>query len=594
MSDARASGGPSSASPSGRAATAGDAPAIIAAAAGLRGRVRALVGWRRRGTALLAGALSVLALAPFHLWPVLALTLPVLVWLIDADGAGPTMATLDDGRGVSRPRSPRALVAAAGAGWWFGFGYFLAGLFWVGEAFLVEAELFAWLLPFAVTLLPAGLALFHAAAAAIARRFWIMDAGRVVTLAATLTAAEWLRGHILTGFPWNVLGYALTMPLPLMQTARWLGIYGLTFVTVVLLALPLVAIASAATAPCRRRALAPALLTPVALATMVALGLLALGDTGTVPGVKLRLVQPSVPQREKWQRDKQGAIFQDHLTLSRTGPAGAQDDAAGITHVIWPEAAMPFLPLETPEALEAIGAMLPAGATLLTGALRVERPDGAAASGTVPAHSRGLQVYNSLIAFGAGGRPIAVYDKIRLVPFGEFLPLQPVLEAIGLRQLTQMRGGFTVGPRPRQLLAVPGLPPVAALVCYEALFPDDVVQGAARPGVIVNVTNDGWFGNTTGPRQHLHQARLRAVEEGVPIVRVANNGISAVIDPFGRITARLNLNVRGSIDAPLPQAMKSSALPRYRDVICLILSAASVLFVGFLRKQRNSNCSLNS
>lgn len=215
----------------------------------------------------------------------------------------------------------------------------------------------------------------------------------------------------------------------------------------------------------------------------------------------------------------------------------------------------------------------------MSGALRVERPE-PAADGSIPETAQGIKAFNSLIAFGDGGRPIAVYDKIRLVPFGEFLPMQPLLEVIGLRQLTRMRGG-SAGPRPRPLLAVPGLPPVAGLICYEALFPDDVRDGPMRPGVIVNVTNDGWFGNTTGPRQHLHQARVRAVEFGLPLIRAANNGISAVVDGRGRVVALLNLDVRGVVDANLPAASLGMQSARARTISFWSLVLGCLIFVRF-------------
>lgn len=225
---------------------------------------------------------------------------------------------------------------------------------------------------------------------------------------------------------------------------------------------------------------------------------------------------------------------------------------------------MPFLPLARPDALEAIGDMLPAGAYLASGALRLERAPAGRGDG------RPL-VFNSLLVFGAGGRLAAAYDKIHLVPFGEYLPLQATLEAIGLEQLSRLRGGFQAGPSPRPLLRLPGLPPLGPLVCYEAIFPAAVVQGAQRPAALLNITNDGWFGDTTGPRQHLHQARVRAVEEGLPLIRAANNGISAVIDAQGRVLARLDLDRAGVIDAALPPALAPPFYARHGDLAFWLL-----------------------
>ncbi len=541
--------------------------------AALAERLRSLLGWRRRLAALLAGALSALAMAPFHLWPVLWLTLPALVWLID----GAAWRTAGDGqrmRWLARPA-----VAAAEIGWWWGFGYFLAGLYWIGAAFLVEAEQFAALMPVAVLLMPAGLALFYAAATALAARFWRSGLWRVVALALSLSAAEWLRGHVLSGFPWNTLGYALTYPLPLMQSVAVLGIYGLTLLAVLLFALPPVLWSGPALHPRRARAAALAVaVLPLLLLGILGYARLALAGADMVAGVKIRIVQPSVPQREKWRPEHQARFFKDHLDLSGSGPEGKSDALAGITHVVWPEAAMPFPALDTPEALAAIGDLLPEGAVLIAGTIRVER---------TPA-GRPSRFFNSLLVLARRGLLLVLYDKIYLVPFGEYLPLRGLLGAIGLREVAS-KGGFDSGPTPRPLLTVPGLPAVVPLICYEAIFPAAIVQGGQRPAVIVNLTNDGWFGDSTGPHQHFHQARVRAVEEGLPLIRAANNGVSAAFDPYGRIVGRLGLNVRGVIDVPLPAAVRPPPYARLGDAVFLAawLSGAALLGWGVWRQSHS-------
>lgn len=508
--------------------------------------------------AFISGGLSVLAMAPFFVWAVLFLTLPILVWLIDGAVArsSKSQELVDTRLAALRARS------AAVAGWWFGAGYFLAGLFWIGEAFLVEAERFAWLMPFAVMLMPAGLALFYAAAAAAAALVWRPGIVRVLAVALAFSAAEWLRGHILTGFPWNVLGYALTSPLPLMQSAGLVGIYGLTFLAVLIFTVPLVALADAGVEHGRLRgSIAAALLAILPLPATWAYGSARLAEPPPAPidGVRLRLVQPSVPQRDKWRPERQRDIFFDHITLSQQAPDGSFDGLAGITHVVWPEAAMPFLPLDTPAALQAIGHMLPEGTRLLAGALR--------ADDSVSPSETQRRAFNSLIAIDSEGRPSAIYDKVHLVPFGEYLPLQPVLERIGLQKLVGWRGGFSVGRSPRPLFEVPGLPAVGALICYEAIFPGTIVEPGRRPQALINVTNDGWFGVTTGPHQHFHQARVRAVEEGLALIRVANNGITGVIDASGRVLAHLGLNERGVIDTNLPGPMPPPLYARFGDAV---------------------------
>jgi apolipoprotein N-acyltransferase len=549
--------------------------------------IESLAGWRRFACAAVGGALSVLSLAPFFWWPVLFLTVPLLVWLIDgalASSRAGHPQEAPSGRARFALVRNKPFIRAAAVGWWFGLGYFMAGLFWVGEAFLVEAEKFAVLLPAAVTLLPAGLALFWAAATAAASYAWQAGLARILTLALTLAIAVWLRGHVFTGFPWNVLGYALTYPLELMQSAALLGIYGLSLLVMTIAAAPLVLLHDVRQgriqAHWRFAGFAVAL---VPLAVMWFAGAARLSHTAAaIPsdGARVRIVQPSVPQREKWRPENQGRIFDEHITLSLTDPQGRVDAAEGIKLIVWPEAAMPFLPLQTPAALSGIGRMLPPGAVLLSGALRLEE------GGTDPLRSR-RRVFNSLLAFGAGGQPIATYDKIHLVPFGEYLPFQRALESIGLEQLTRLRGGFTSGPEPRPLLALDGLPRLGPLICYEAIFPREVVAGPERPEALVNVTNDGWFGNTTGPRQHLHQARVRAVEEGLPVLRAANNGISAIIDASGRTVASLGLNEKGVIDGRIPAAVSQPLYARLGDwlfLAALVVTAALRALLG----QRNS------
>ncbi len=539
------------------------------------GWVRARAGWRAAVLAFVAGAVSVLAMAPFHVWPVLCVTFALLVWQLD--GAIARASAIPSPSLRKRP-----VVAAAMVGWSFGFGYFFAGLFWIGEAFLVEADKFAALLPLAVTMMPAGLALFWAGAAAAASLAWRPGLWRVLALALALGVAEWLRGHVLTGFPWNVIGYALTYPLSLMQSASVLGIYGLTLVAVFVLAAPLVTWADGGATRMRGAKLLAA-----TVAILMAWGHWSLTNAPEPwpHNPRIRLVQPSVPQREKWQPQHQRRIFDLHLALTTRNAAGVEDGAAGIGLIIWPEAAMPFLPLDTPEAIEAIGKVLPARAFLVSGALRIH-PDDAGK----PLAAR--RFYNSLIAFGAEGQAVAIYDKIHLVPFGEYLPLARWLDAIGLEPLASGRGGFTTGPMPRPLMSVLPKLPFAPLICYEAIFPGAVVQGR-RPMFLVNVTNDGWFGNTTGPRQHLHQARVRAVEEGLPLLRVANNGISAVIDAQGHILHRLDLDVVGVIDARLPSPMPRTFYARFGDLAFALMwlaGLAALLWSG-LRRDRGGGIS---
>ena len=523
-----------------------------------------LWGWRRLLAAFLAGALSVLALAPFHLAPVLWLTLPVLVWLIDGIGAD-----------ASSSRSVLGKMAAGAAiGWAFGFGYFLAGLYWVGFAFLVDAEIFGWLMPFAVALLPAGLALFTALACALAATFWSSGAGRIFALATAMTAGEWLRGHLFTGFPWNLLGQALAFTDPSAQGAAILGVYGLTFLTVLIFAAP------AVLATADEKTGLPAWAMPLsALAILPGLALYGVwrlpGEAQPeVAGVSLRIVQPNVPQSQKWLIENRHRILADYLRLSDEATSPSASGVADVTHVIWPESALPFVLSENGGALAAIAALLPDNVTLITGAVRRDQND----------RNRAL---NSVHVINGDGEIVATYDKARLVPFGEFLPLQNMLERIGLEQLTRLRGGFGAGPGPESM-GVEGAPAFAPLICYEIIFSGGAIDRTDRPGWILNVTNDAWFGDSTGPRQHFHQARLRAVEEGLPVVRAANTGISAIIDPYGRVVASIPLNRSGVLDGGLPEALPPTIFARYGDRILAALLAFGFLagLAGMLRDRR--------
>lgn len=558
------------------AARAGSAAATQPGAEDIAYRLAALTAGRRRLLAAGAGIVSVLAMPPFFAWPVLWLTLPVLCILIDAARRMPEPTSR-----LTRWRK-WPLGRAAEAGWWFGFGYHLAGLFWIGEAFLVEADVFAWLLPFAVTLLPAGLALFTALAA-MATCVPGVDGAmrRVGLLAIGFGGTEWLRGHILTGFPWNVLGTALTAPAALLQSVAVFGIDGLTVIAVLIFAGPFAMLLDGArAAPARGRAARPKALAlaVVPLAAIWAGGawrLAAVDPQGTGMRPKVRLVQLSIPQLERMQSANQRRIFDQHLAMSLTAPDGHLDNAAGIDLVVWPEAAMPFVPLAQPVALEAIGAMLPPGTQLASGALRIE---GEGAQG-------GRKVFNSLLVFdgrpvgNATARLVASYDKSHLVPFGEYLPAQTLLESIGLSQITRQRGGFAAGNARRLPLNMAKFGKVLPLICYEVIFPLAPVAEAERPDLILTVTNDGWFGNTTGPRQHYHQARIRAVEQGVPIIRASSNGISALLDGKGRELGRMELNAVGTLDVTPPPALSRTLYAALGDKIFLILMAGVAVFL---------------
>jgi apolipoprotein N-acyltransferase len=497
------------------------------AVSALAARVTLAHGWRRTAVALGSGAASALAMPPFSVWPILFLTFPIAIWLID---------------GASAESRARSALSAGAVGFLFGFGYFLAGLWWVGSAFLVDADVFGWLLPFAVTGLPALLGLFHAAAFALARLLWTPGWPRVLTFAAAIGLGELARGRLFTGLPWNAYGYALADQAWLGQFASVIGVEGLTYLALAIFAAPAVL----ADPRPSRGALAAA---AVALAGLALYGGLRLGTSSTAfdPRVTVRVVQPEIPQDIKSKDSARDTIMDAYIALTDEARGPDRRGFADASLVVWPESAFPFLLSRTPDALARIGASLAPGSALVTGSIRGERR----------ADGSGADYWNSIHMVGDDGSIRATYDKIHLVPFGEYLPFQTFLESLGLEAVTRQRGGFATGDR-RSLITLPQGPRFRPLICYEAIFPAEVA-GDERPDFLLNVTNDAWFGRTPGPYQHAAQARVRAIEQGLPLVRSANGGLSSIVDPYGRAVASASLGERGAVDARLPLPIEPTA-----------------------------------
>ena len=507
--------------------------------AALAGRLRGLAGWRRAAAAALLGIAATGALPPLQLLPLVFIAFTGLVWLLEAAD--------DDAH-----RLRRSFLI----GWWFGFGHFVAGLYWLAHALLIDAAQFGWMVPFAVFGLSGGLALFIGAATAATTATRTRGVARALVLAAAWTIAEWLRGHILTGFPWNLIGTAWAGALPVMQVASLVGLYGLGLLTVLAAALP-----AGMGQPSRGegRWTGPGLAVLLVAAVWAFGALRVSGDSDAVSVHRLRLVQPNVPQSLKWDPAQREANLAKTLSLSRS--AGLETR----THVVWPETAVPFVVSDFnevgPALREALATAVPPDGLLLTGAPRAERD----------AQGR-LVLWNSLHALDAAGAIVATYDKFHLVPFGEYVPLRPILR---IAKVTVGTVDFSPGPG-LVTLALPGLPPASPLICYEAIFPGQVVVRENRPSWLLNITNDAWFGLSSGPYQHFTAARFRAVEEGLPLVRAANNGISAIVDSYGRVEAQLGLGDTGVVDADLPAALAPTLYARFGNgaLVALILAVA--------------------
>ncbi len=489
----------------------------------LERRLGATRGWRRAGLAAVLGALAAAALPPAHVVIALVPAFVGLIWLIE-----------------SAPSRRRAFAD----GWWFGFGHFAAGLYWVGSSMLVQPELYAWLIPFAVSGLAAVVA-FVPAAAAVATRALAgvvpRGAGRILVFAALWTVFEWVRGWIFTGFPWNLLGTVWSFSDAMIQASALFGVYGLGLLTAAAAAMP--AVFAGDGDGSRTRALS-VLAAYAVLAAVWGGGNLRLMNAvdATVPGVRLRLVQGNIEQALKWKPELRQGHVDKQLRLSALPPRPAAGKATDTTppaptHVIWSETAVPFFLGRDRRRLAMIGAVTPPGGVTIVGAPR-----------TTPKREATFRVWNSLLAVDDRGRVVDAYDKVHLVPFGEYVPFGRFLR---FTKLTAGRTDFSPGNGFRSL-RLPGLPAVSPLICYEVIFPGQVVDPLDRPEWLLNITNDGWFGHTSGPYQHLAAARIRAVEEGLPLVRVANTGVSAVVDAYGRTVASLGLGATGVIDSALP------------------------------------------
>lgn len=481
----------------------------------LGARVESLKGFSGALTVFALGAVSAAAFPPFSFIP---------AWFFAASLFFFRIARVD-------PK--QALLS----GFAFGLGQFGAGLYWVGNSFYVQAEVAQWLAPIAVVLLVLSLAIFPALAALATR---VLVAGhwalRALTFAAAFTLAEWLRGTLFTGFPWNIAALIWSPSAEMMQPAAFVGSYGLAFFTYFIAGL--LAPLYEGELPFTGRIKAAVMAAGLTLLLFIGgVARLAGASVSYAEGVTLRIVQANIPQEDKWD---EGGLRQNldlHLRMSKAG----KDGLAGVTHVIWPETAIPFDVANSPAVRAFIMAELGADAALIAGATRLS---------LLPE----VAIYNSVFALGPGGAIAAVYDKAHLVPFGEFMPFRPALSKLGLDKLAPGDLDFSAGPGP-VTLRLPGLPPFSPLVCYEVIFPGAVVDAADRPDWLLNLTNDAWFGTSPGPYQHLALARFRAVEEGLPLVRAAGTGISAVIDPFGRIVRSLALSTRGVLDSGLPEAL---------------------------------------
>ncbi len=504
-----------------------------------------ITGWRRNGFAFACGVLATLTLPPFFFFPLLIPAFGGLYWLID------------------RALSPRRAFAD---GWWWGWGFSISGLYWFTIALLTDPEKFAWLIPFALFALTAVIAVYHGVACLLFKITRCRGIAGIFVFSVIWMLVEYARGHLFTGFPWNLAGYSFTCCDALLQLASLVGMYGLTWFAVFLGAVPIVWLDAAIS---RKKIWA---------VIGVSYGLLLGGalwgtnelrhETAYVPDVKLRLVQANIQQRQKWEPGYQMQGVKEYVRLTQS--PGLEN----ITHVIWPETAVPFALKNDSPLSRLLGAAMPKPALLITGSLRTEGSE------------KDWKLFNSIVAVDHQGRVAGSYDKNKLVPFGEFIPFRNFIPASWLMPVGAK--DFSSGPG-AATFHWQGLPPVEPLICYEVIFPEFVKASDTRPEWLLNLTNDAWFGNSSGPYQHMHMARARAVELGVPLVRVSNSGVTIVTDAFGRILSQIGLQEQGVLDTPLPKARADDTVyVRYGDFMLLALTLAGFVLTIGQRQSKNN------
>lgn len=491
------------------------------------------------------GILLSRAFAPLNIFPLLFIAIPFMIFLID------------------RARSGwHAFVY----GWWTAFGFLSLGLNWIGYSFTQQQAVPAALAPVAVLALAGVMSLYIAFAFWASWKLWRPGPLRVLIFASFWTLFEIARGLWFTGFPWHQVGSAWAEWAWVAQSAYHIGVYGISFLTLLVAGSFVCLFDSGALV---RRVMGPAI--GIVLLMLVALGgYLRLADSQTRYhlGISLRLVQANVQQYEKWLSYRIEDHFDKHLALSRGGDT--EGKAKGIRLLIWPETAVQRENFDREGSLHRwrISKLLDYGAFAITGAPRYRKTDD------------GYAYYNSLFALNSSADLYARYDKVHLVPFGEFLPFEKTLRSLGLSQLTG-GGSFTAGQR-AQTIRLPGMPGFSPLICYEAVFPGQVTDPHDRPDWLLNITNDAWFGTTEGPYQHLALARLRAIEEGLPMVRAASTGVSAVIDGYGRTLSHMPVGRQGVLDSPLPMAIDRAPLSAGTRVILVALLCSFVIFARLI------------
>ena len=506
--------------------------------------VKAQTGKSALALAAFFGALATFSLPPYPFTLLFMFSLPLVLILLS-----------------QAKRGWRAFAL----GFAFGVGYFGMSLYWVGESFLAQSDVPHWTAPIAVVLLVMYMSLFPALAFMISRNFWGSTwAPRALIFAGIYSFFEWLRGWGELGFPWNTTSSIWWPYEEMIQVAALVGSYGLGALT--LLAIGLFVALFDKAIPLHDR-FGMTLMGTLMLTALALLGWARLDAMTTEyhEGITLRLVQANIPQTEKWNPALLRRNLDRHIVLSTPLTA----EGAPVPYLVWPETAIPFDvgdPVVRGYLAEALGGKV----TLISGA---NRYGGEEEGG----------VFNSVYALAPGGEVLDIYDKVHLVPFGEYIPFRKYLGRMGLNALVAGSSDFSRGTG-LKTMELPGLPRFSPLVCYEIIFPGNVVAPNGNPAWFLNLTNDAWFGVTPGPYQHFEMARMRAVEEGIPVVRVAGGGISGVVDPLGRVTGQLGLGQTGFLDVALPRPLVQKTLYSVYGSIIFLSIVLAFLTIGMIIK----------